>query len=92
MDAKKQVLIVDDSPDDIHVLMENLKQEYAVLAATSSAKALEMAGANPPPDVILLDVMMPECDGYETCRMLKAHPETLTLFSHDFSFLKPYGS
>lgn len=76
MDAKKQVLIVDDSPDDIHVLMENLKQEYAVLAATNSDKALEMAAASPQPDVILLDVMMPECDGYETCRRLKANPET----------------
>ncbi|MBI5451123.1 MAG: response regulator [Gammaproteobacteria bacterium] len=55
--------------------MENLKQDYAVLAATSGAKALELAARNPRPDVILMDVMMPGIDGYETCRRLKQHPE-----------------
>lgn len=73
---KKRILIVDDSTDDIHVLMENLKQEYAVVAATSGKKALEMANKTPPPDVILMDVMMPEMDGYQTCRRLKETPET----------------
>lgn len=73
---KKQVLIVDDSADDIHILMENLKQEYAVLAATSGEKALEMASKSPHPDAILLDVMMPGMDGYETCRRLKDNPLT----------------
>lgn len=75
-DEKKHVLIVDDSADDIHVLMENLKQDYAVLAATSGDKALELAAKKPRPDVILLDVMMPDMDGYETCRRLKADPDT----------------
>ena len=44
---KKRILIVDDSADDIHVLMENLKQDYSVLAATSGAKALELAARSP---------------------------------------------
>ena len=73
---KRNILIVDDSADDIHVLMESLKQDYAVLAATGGEKALELAAKNPHPDVILLDVMMPDMDGYETCRRLKADPDT----------------
>ncbi len=73
---KKCVLIVDDSANDIHLLMENLKQDYAVLAATSGKKALEIVSNNPKPDVILMDVVMPDMDGYETCRRLKQNPET----------------
>jgi len=69
---KKCVLIV----DDIHVLMESLKQEYAVLAATSGEKALVLASKKPQPDIILMDVMMPEMNGYDTCRRLKQNPET----------------
>lgn len=76
---KKQVLVVDDSPDDIHILMENLKQEYAVLAATNIDKAMEIANKNPCPDVILLDVMMPGVDGYEICRQLKDNPVTMDI-------------
>jgi CheY-like chemotaxis protein len=75
-DDKRRVLMVDDCVDDIHVLMENLKQDYAVLAATNGEKALEMAGKTPQPDVILMDVMMPGVDGYETCRRLKSDPNT----------------
>lgn len=73
---KKRILIVDDNPDDIRVVMENLKAEYAVLAATSGEKALNLAVSQPRPDLILLDVMMPGMDGYETCRRLKQNPET----------------
>jgi len=75
-DDKRRILMVDDSVDDIHVLMENLKQDYAVLAATNGEKALEMAAKSPQPDVILMDVMMPGVDGYEACRRLKADPNT----------------
>ncbi len=73
---KKRVLIVDDSPDDIRILMANLKQDYAVLAATSGEKALEMAIKSPQPDAILMDVSMPGMNGYETCRLLKSNSET----------------
>lgn len=73
---KKRILIVDDSPDDIQIIMENLKEEFAVLVATSGQKGLEIAKKNPSPDVILMDVMMPEMDGYETCRKLKADAVT----------------
>lgn len=73
---KKRILLVDDATDDIRVLVENLKHKYAVVPVTSGAKALEVAATAPMPDVILLDVMMPEMNGYETCRHLKRNPET----------------
>ncbi|GLQ30229.1 response regulator [Litoribrevibacter albus] len=73
---KKRILIVDDSASDIHLLMENLKQEYAVIVARSGAKAMEMAMSAAKPDIILLDVVMPEMDGYETCRQLKNNAKT----------------
>ena len=75
-EEKRRILIVDDSTDDIHVLMENLKQDYAVLAATSGEKALEMAAKDPQPDLILMDVSMPGMNGYETCQRLKGDPAT----------------
>lgn len=73
---KKHVLIVDDSPGDISIVMENLKGDYAILVAKSGQKALEIASSQPKPDVILMDVMMPELNGYETCKELKSHPVT----------------
>lgn len=76
MSDKKVVLIVDDSPEDIQVIMQNLKDTYAVLVANSGTKALEMAQKENKPDVILLDIMMPGIDGYETCRQLKQNDVT----------------
>jgi putative two-component system response regulator len=71
MDQKAKILIVDDTPDNIHVLMQALKDDYKVVAATNGEKALKMANAEEQPDIILLDVMMPEMDGYEVCKRLK---------------------
>jgi putative two-component system response regulator len=73
---RQVVLIVDDTPENIHVLIEVLRDEYATMVATNGRKALQMAGADPAPDIILLDVMMPEMDGYEVCRQLKGDPRT----------------
>jgi CheY-like chemotaxis protein len=69
------VLIVDDVPSNIEVLSGALKDEYAIKVAISGRKALEIAGAFPV-DLILLDIMMPVMDGFETCRRLKADPAT----------------
>jgi phosphoserine phosphatase RsbU/P len=69
---KNKVLIVDDTPENIQVLMETLKDQYAIVAAINGEKALKMAVAEPRPDLILLDIMMPGMDGYEVCRRLKA--------------------
>ena len=69
---KPKVLIVDDTPENIQVLMEMLKDQYTIVAAINGEKALKMAVAEPRPDLILLDIMMPGMDGYEVCRKLKA--------------------
>jgi putative two-component system response regulator len=65
------VLVVDDTPENIHVLSGVLQEEYAVRVATSGEKAIAAARADPQPDLILLDVKMPVMDGYEVCRRLK---------------------
>lgn len=69
------VLIVDDIPDNIDVLRRILRDEYRVKAAISGKAALQLVN-NEPPDIILLDIMMPEMDGYQVCRELKANPAT----------------
>src|ERR1700758_17439 len=75
-DVKKTVLLVDDAPANIQVVNSILKDIYKIRIATNGAKALELAKADPPPDLVLLDVMMPEMDGYEVCTRLKADLET----------------
>jgi DNA-binding response OmpR family regulator len=72
---KSTVLIVDDIPTNIEVLAGVLKDEYAIKVAISGKKALEIADAFHI-DLILLDIMMPQMDGFETCRALKANPKT----------------
>lgn len=73
---KKIILLVDDAPANIQVAREILKDKYKTRVATSGAKALELVKVEPTPDLILLDVMMPEMDGYEVCARLKADPTT----------------
>ena len=75
-DVKKVILLVDDAPENIQVAHAILKDKYKTRVATSGAKALEQVKSVPPPDLILLDVMMPEMDGYEVCQRLKADPAT----------------
>jgi len=70
-DMKKTILVVDDVPDDIVILEEILKGEYQVKAATTGEAALKIARGDNPPDLILLDIMMPVMDGFEVCRNLK---------------------
>src|SRR5438270_4902273 len=75
-DQKKTILLVDDAPANIQVANSILKDMYKIRIATSGAKALELANGTPPPDLILLDVMMPEMDGYEFCKRLKENSQT----------------
>ncbi|GMW03234.1 MAG: hypothetical protein AMXMBFR84_43680 [Candidatus Hydrogenedentota bacterium] len=69
--VKPRALVVDDAPEILHVLTETLKGEYAVVAATTGEKALELVAKTPYPSVILLDVMLPGIDGFEVCRCIK---------------------
>ena len=70
------LLIVDDTPENIDVLRGILKQEYKIKVASNGEKALKIAQSGFPPDLILLDIMMPEMDGYEVCQRLKANYAT----------------
>lgn len=74
--ARKTVLVVDDTPDNLAVLGGLLMPHYNVRVANSGAWALSSANTEPRPDIILLDIMMPEMDGYEVLRQLKANPLT----------------
>ncbi len=69
---EKTLLVVDDAPENIQLLSGLLKGKYKIKAATSGEKALVVARKTPPPDLILLDVMMPGMDGYEVYRQLRA--------------------
>jgi putative two-component system response regulator len=73
---KPTILIVDDTPDNIMLLSRLLKDRYHTKVANNGGTALAIAQAAPELDLILLDVMMPGLDGYETCRQLKANPAT----------------
>jgi sigma-B regulation protein RsbU (phosphoserine phosphatase) len=75
-DQKKTVLLVDDAPANIKTVKAILRDLYKIRVAASGVKALEMARIAPPPDLILLDVLMPDMDGYEVCKQLKLVPET----------------
>lgn len=70
------VLVVDDTPENLELMSGLLLGTYRVKVASNGAKALRIAAAEPQPDLILLDIMMPEMDGYEVCRRLKADPLT----------------
>lgn len=73
---KYSVLVVDDIPENIDILTGILKSDYDVLAAPNGEIALKIARSASPPDIILLDVQMPEMDGFEVCKLLKADPGT----------------
>ncbi len=70
------ILAVDDAPENIEIIRNLLEREYQIKAAVKGRKALEIARRKPQPDLILLDIMMPEMDGLEVCRALKADPDT----------------
>jgi putative two-component system response regulator len=73
---KPTILIVDDTPDNIMLLSRLLKDKYDTKVANNGSLALQIARSTPGLDLILLDVMMPGLDGYETCHQLKANPVT----------------
>jgi len=73
---QKKVLIVDDTPENIYVLMGILRDDFEVSVASSGEKALKILSMVPDIDLILLDIMMPDIDGYEVCARLKADSKT----------------
>jgi adenylate cyclase len=73
---KQTVLIVDDAPDNLALMSSLLKDHYKTKIALSGEKALQIVMSQDPPDLILLDIMMPGIDGYEVCRRLKENKAT----------------
>jgi PAS domain S-box-containing protein len=77
--APKRVLVVDDNPENVHILVQHLQSQYEVICTASGNEALETAFSDDRPDIILLDIMMPDMDGFEVCSRLKANTETWSI-------------
>lgn len=75
-EARQTILIVDDNPDNIRVLLDFLSDEYTLMVATSGERALELVTTGNIPDLILLDVLMPGMNGYQVCEKLQVMPHT----------------
>ena len=75
-DRRPTVLVVDDTPQNLSLMSDLLENDYQVKVAPGGVRALKIARSDAPPDLILLDIMMPDMDGYEVCRQLKADPAT----------------
>lgn len=70
------ILVIDDTPTNLHVMNGLLREQFATRVATSGHQGIQLALREPRPDLILLDVMMPGMDGYEVCERLKEDPRT----------------
>ena len=77
--VRPTILIVDDHPDNIHILAEALAGEYEIIVATSGQEAIELALAGDAPDLVLLDILMPGMSGYEVCERLQQEEWTRTV-------------
>ena len=73
---KPSVLVVDDIPDNLTLMSNLLRDDYNVRVAISGERAIAISQSDTPPDLILLDIMMPEMDGYEVCQHLQQNPQT----------------
>ncbi|MDR3358002.1 MAG: response regulator [Desulfovibrio sp.] len=73
---RSRVLIVDDAAENLRILGETLRDNYIIMFARNGQDALRIAESDTPPDLILLDVVMPGMNGYEACRRLKKSPKT----------------
>ena len=78
-ETRPTVLIVDDTPDNLLLLSELFRGDYRVRLAQTGAKALQFVTSDRPPDLVLLDVMMPGIDGFEVARRMREHPTSQTI-------------
>ncbi len=72
--ARPTILVVDDTPDNLHLLSQLFKDDYKVRVASSGEKALAICHSEAAPDLVLLDVMMPGMDGFEVAKRMREHP------------------
>lgn len=73
------ILVVDDTPDNLHLLTHLFANDYLVRVANSGERALEICCSDDPPDLVLLDIMMPGMDGFEVARRMRQHPNAETI-------------
>lgn len=76
MESPSRILIVDDERYNIKVLTEFLREDYKIMAAKNGQQAIQATLGDNPPDLILMDIMMPEMDGYEACKTIKQNGKT----------------
>ncbi len=72
---RQTILVADDTPENIDLLSGLLRRDYRVKVATSGERALNIVASDDPPDLVLLDIMMPGMNGYDVCRRIKANPD-----------------
>ena len=72
--ARQTILVIDDSPENLLLMSHLFKDEYRVRVGSSGAMALDMCQSDNPPDLLLLDIMMPGIDGFEVARRMREHP------------------
>jgi len=77
--VRPTILVVDDTPDNLHLLSHLFKDEYRVRLAHNGQKALDICCSDNPPDLVLLDIMMPDMDGFEVARRMREHPSAETI-------------
>lgn len=75
-DARPTILIVDDTADNLTLLAHLLKDDYRVRLAHNGAKGLAICTSDNPPDLVLLDIMMPDMDGFEVAKLMREHPSS----------------
>ncbi len=77
--GRRTILVVDDTTDNLELVANLFKEEYRVRVAQSGEKALQICQSNDPPDLVLLDIMMPGMDGFEVARCMREHPTSETI-------------
>jgi CheY-like chemotaxis protein len=77
--GRPTILVVDDTADNLLLLTQLFKDEYRVRISNTGAKALEICQSNTPPDLVLLDIMMPGLDGFEVARRMREHPTSVAI-------------
>jgi len=77
--ARRTILVVDDTPDNLELVANLFKDEYRVRVTQSGEKALSICQSNDPPDLVLLDIMMPGMDGFDVARCMREHPTSETI-------------
>ncbi|NVO05399.1 MAG: response regulator, partial [Rhodoferax sp.] len=76
---KPTILVVDDVPDNLILLSQLLKDDYRIKLAQNGQKALDICCSEQPPDLVLLDIMMPDMDGFEVAKRMREHPNAETI-------------